>query len=244
MTNAMKNKDFAFKVKIAVDDPAGTIEGYVSVYGVRDSYNEVVMPGAFADSLARHKREGSYPLMLWQHDTYEPIGVWGDLSDDGKGLYAKGKLLIEQNVPCADKVYSLLKADAVRGMSIGYREIDVEPGTNGDPTKLIKLDIMEASVVSFPANRRAAVDAVKSDDENRAIQFWKRFEDWARRVGDGELPAPNEFEDVLRDARVSKSQRARIASRMHAVLRSESGEDEASNAISRLDAALKAFSPA
>jgi phage head maturation protease len=67
--------------------------------GVRDSYNEVVMPGAFADSLARHKREGSYPLMLWQHDTYEPIGVWDDLSDDGKGLYAKGKLLIEQNVP-------------------------------------------------------------------------------------------------------------------------------------------------
>jgi hypothetical protein len=35
-------------------------------------------------------------------------------------------------------------------MSIGYREIDVEPGTNGDPTKLIKLDILEASIVSFP----------------------------------------------------------------------------------------------
>jgi hypothetical protein len=30
--------------------------------------NEVVMPGAFADSLARQQREGSYPLMLWQHD--------------------------------------------------------------------------------------------------------------------------------------------------------------------------------
>ncbi len=62
----MKTKAFAFQVKAA--DDAGQIEGYVSVFGVRDSYNELVMPGAFADSLAKHKREGTKPLMLWQHN--------------------------------------------------------------------------------------------------------------------------------------------------------------------------------
>jgi HK97 family phage prohead protease len=236
----MKNKDFAFKVKLAADDPAGTIEGYVSVYGVRDSYNEVVMPGAFADSLARHKREGSYPLMLWQHDTYEPIGVWDDLSDDGKGLYAKGKLLIQQSVPCADKVYSLLKADAVRGMSIGYREIDVEPSTNGDPTKLVKLDILEASIVSFPANRRAAVEAVKSEAEECAIKSWKRVQDMARKFRDGEPLPAKEYEEILREAGFPKSVAVQIASVGYVKsIRSESGGEEANPAVASALAELR-----
>lgn len=238
----MKNKDFAFKVKLATDDPAGTIEGYVSVYGVRDSYNEVVMPGAFADSLARQKREGGYPLMLWQHDTHEPIGVWDDLSDDGKGLFGKGRLLINQNVPTADKVYALTKADAVRGMSIGYREMDVEPGANGEPTKLIKLDLLEASIVSFPANRRAIVDAVKSETEITAIKAWHRFEQLARKFRDGEPLAAKEYEEILRDAGFPKSVAVQIASVGYAKsIRSESGGEEANSAITRLSAAVKAF---
>lgn len=241
----MKNKDFAFKAKVAADDPTGTIEGYVSVYGVRDFMNEVVMPGAFADSLARQKREGSYPLMLWQHDTYEPIGVWDDLSDDGKGLWGKGRLLINANVPTADKVYSLAKNDAVRGMSIGYREIDVEPGTNGDPTKLIKLDLLEASIVSFPANRRAVVDAVKSEAEEGAIKCWQRFQSLARKFRDGEPMPAKEYEEILREAGFPKSVAVQIASVGYVKsIRSESGGEQASNAIARLSAAAKALTTA
>jgi HK97 family phage prohead protease len=242
---AIKTKDFALQIK-AVGDVPGSIEGYASVYGVRDSYNEVVMPGAFADSLARQQREGSYPLMLWQHDSSSPIGVWDDLSDDGKGLYAKGRLLIEQSVPEADKAYSLLKAGAVRGMSIGYREVDVEPSTNGDPTKLIKLDILEASIVSFPANRRSIVDAVKSEDEDHSIKFWQRFQALARKFRDGEPMPAKEYEEILREAGFPKSVAVQIASvgYVKASIRSDSGGDEANSAITRLSAALKAFSPA
>jgi HK97 family phage prohead protease len=150
---SLRTKDFAFKVKTAGD--TGAIEGYASVFGVRDSYNEVVMPGAFADSLARHTREGSYPLMLWQHNPDEPIGVWNEMADDGKGLYAKGQLL--QGVRRADEALIMLKAGAVQGMSIGYREIDVNPADSTTPRQLVKLDLLEASIVSFPANRRARV---------------------------------------------------------------------------------------
>lgn len=242
----MKTKDFSLQVK-KLDD-VGSLEGYASVFGVRDSHNEIVMPGAFSDSLSRHKREGTYPLMLWQHDTDEPIGVWDDLADDGKGLFAKGRLLVDQSVPEADKAHSLLKAGAVRGMSIGYREVDVAPSSNGEPRKLVKLDLMECSIVSFPSNRRAMVDAVKAEELDDIIMKWRRFEDWARRVGDGEVPPPNEFEDLLRDARISKSQRARIASRLHAVLRSESGGEEANSpavsaALDQFRRALDGFTP-
>jgi hypothetical protein len=236
----IKTKDFVFSVtKAAADAPAGSIEGYASVFGNRDSYNEVVMPGAFADSLSRQQREGAYPLMLWQHDSAEPIGVWDDLHDDGKGLYAKGQLLIGQNVPTADKVYSLLKAGAVRGMSIGYNEIDIEPGQNGDPTKLIKLDLMECSIVSFPANRRAAVDVVKSE------QSWGKLELLARRLRDGDPMPCKEFENILREAGVPKSMAVQIASIGYAkAIRSESGGDEAktNDVLARLAAAAEAFS--
>lgn len=230
----MKNKDFAFKVKLNADDAPGAIEGYVSAYGVRDSMNEVVMPGAFADSLARQKREGSYPLMLWQHDTYEPIGVWDDLADDGKGLWGKGRLLINANVPTADKVYSLAKNDAVRGMSIGYREIDIVPGTNGEPTKLLKLDLLEASIVSFPANRRAMIDAVKSEHEITSIKWWERLEMLARKFRDGEPLPTKEYEEILREAGFPKSAAVQIASVGYAKsIRSDSGGEEANEAAVR-----------
>lgn len=236
-------KDFALKVKAT--DEAGSIEGYASVFGVRDSANEIVMPGAFSDSLARQQREGSYPLMLWQHNTQEPIGVWDDLSDDGKGLFARGRLLVDQNVPEADKAYALLKAGAVRGMSIGYREIDVEPASNTEARKLLKLDLLECSIVSFPANRRALVESVKSDADVKAIKFWKRFEDLARKFRDGEPLPAKEYEEILREAGFPKSVAVQIASVGYVKsIRSESGGDEAtSEALARLKAALKGFSP-
>lgn len=211
-----RTKDFSFKVKAA--DDAGAIEGYGSVYGVRDSYNEVVMPGAFSDSLARHKREGTYPLMLWQHNPDEPIGVWNELADDGKGLASKGQLL--QGVRRADEALIMLKAGAIQGMSIGYREVDVEPAKDGEPRRLIKLDLLEISIVSFPANRRARVESVKAEGA---------LSDFARRLRDGEPPSIKEFEDVLRDAGVPKAMAVQIASVGYAkAIRSESeGSSEA-----------------
>lgn len=224
---AMRTKDFAFKVKAAGD--SGAIEGYASVFGVRDSYNEAVMPGAFADSLAKHARENTYPLMLWQHNPDEPIGVWNEMNDDGKGLFAKGQLL--QGVRRADEALIMLKAGAIQGMSIGYREVDVEPADAGGPRKLIKLDLLEASIVSFPANRRARVESVKGEG---------MMADFARRLRDGDPPSIKEFEDVLREAGVPKSLAVQIASVGYAkAVRSDSEGGEAIK--SSVDAAIAAL---
>lgn len=202
----MKTKDFHLQVKGLTEE--GTFEGYASVFGVRDFYNESVEAGAFGESLAKHRREGTRPLLLWQHNPDEPIGVWDDLAEDGKGLWGKGRLLT--GVRRADEALIMLKGGAIQGLSIGYREVDVDPAENGGPRRLKKLDLLEASLVSFPANRRARVEAVKS-------------EEFVRRLRDGEPPAIKEFEEFLRDAGFPKSMAVTIASRGYAhAIRSES----------------------
>ena len=64
--------------------PDGTVEGYASLFGVVDSARDMVMPGAFADTLkARNLRRVP---MLFQHDPAEPIGIWLELREDWRGL--------------------------------------------------------------------------------------------------------------------------------------------------------------
>ncbi|RVD13557.1 MAG: HK97 family phage prohead protease [Mesorhizobium sp.] len=213
MTNIVaKTKDFAFEVKEESED--GTFEGYGSIFGNLDSYGETVMPGAFAKSLARHAKEKTSPLMLWQHDSYSPIGVWESLAEDKKGLFCKGRLL--KGVQKADEAHIILKAGAIRGLSIGYREIKVEP--DGNNRNLLELDLYEISPVSFAANRRAGVTAVKSE----------RMEEFARKLRDGEPMPVKEFEDILREAGVPKAMAVQIASVGYAkAIRSESEGDQA-----------------
>ncbi|KQZ31672.1 primosome assembly protein PriA [Mesorhizobium sp. Root552] len=227
----MKTKDFTLEVKGLSED--GTFEGYGSIFGNVDSYGEKVVPGAFVESLARHKREGTSVLMLWQHNPDEPIGVWEDLAEDAKGLWGKGRLLTE--VQRAKEVHVLMKNKAVRGLSIGYRELDADQEQGIRILK--KLDLWEISPVSFPANRRARIEAVKSE----------RMDEFARRLRDGEPMPVKEFEDILREAGVPKAMAVQIASVGYAkAIRSESEGEKAKQpsdtALKALRAAVAGFS--
>jgi HK97 family phage prohead protease len=209
---AHATKDFALKIKGEVGDD-GVFEGYGSIFGNVDSYGEKVVAGAFGESLARHKREGTKPLLLWQHDSFSPIGIWEDLAEDGKGLWGKGRLL--PGVKAADEALILLKAGAVQGLSIGYREVETEP--DGNTRLLKKLDLLEISIVSFPANRRARVETVKSI------------------LDAGKLPSVREFEEFLRDAGFSKAMATAIAAKATPHLRGEP-EAQANDAVRFLEA--------
>lgn len=217
----MKTKDFALHVKDVSED--GTFEGYGSVFGNVDSYGEKVMPGAFVESLARHKREGSNVLMLWQHNPDQPIGVWEDLAEDAKGLWGKGRFLLE--IQRAREVHTLAKAKAIGGLSIGYREVETEP--DGQTRLLKKLDLYEISPVTFPANRRARIESVKSE----------RMEEFATRLRDGDPMPIKEFEDILREAGVPKSMAVQIASVGYAkAIRRDAEGDQANDTAAFLKA--------
>ena len=219
----MKTKDFKLDIKSLNDE--GTFEGYGSIFGNVDSYGEKVAPGAFVESLAKHRREGSSVLMLWNHDPYSPIGVWEDLAEDAKGLWGKGRLLMD--IQRAREVYSLAKNNAIGGLSIGYRELDTDQ--EGNIRLLKKIDLYEISPVTFPANRRARIEGVKSE----------RTEEFVKRLRDGDPMPTKDFEDVLRELGVSKSMAVAIASHGYAkAIRSESDGEKADDGAAFMYALL------
>lgn len=137
--------------------PDGTVEGYASLFGEVDGARDMVMPGAFATTLrARGLRR--IP-MLFQHDPAEPIGVWLELREDLRGLWARGRLIPE--VKRAREVLALVKAGAIDGLSIGFRTVTgrVDPKTR--VRKLDAVDLWEVSIVTFPLLASARVRAVK-----------------------------------------------------------------------------------
>jgi uncharacterized protein len=192
-----KIRDFGLSLKAVADD--GTFSGYGSVFGVVDSFNEVVAPGAFNASLSSRSR----PVpVLWQHRQDEPIGVYTAIAEDDRGLYVEGMLLTSE-VTKAKEAYALLKAGAVSGLSIGYfvrgSSYDEKTGIR----TLTALDLEEVSIVTTPANGEARIETVKS------------------LLAKGGMPSIRDLETVLRDAGFSRSQAVAIAKHGFSGLRDE-----------------------
>ena len=148
-------KAYVFEVKSLAAD--GTFAGYASVFHVVDSQQDVVKPGAFRASL----KARSQPVqLLWQHQWNSPIGMIESLFEDRRGLFIKGKLLME--VAQAREAYALLKTGVVRGLSIGYSIKHATRNAMTGVRALHAVDLWEVSLVTFPANEAAQVTVVKS----------------------------------------------------------------------------------
>lgn len=173
----------------AYDDEQGIFEGYGSKFGNEDSYGDVVVAGAFKNSIEKYGYKGI--KLLYQHDSTQPIGYFEILSEDNIGLWFRAKLLVN-DIAKAKEVYALLKNGVIDGMSIGYT---INPGgstfsPDGRTRILSDIDLWEISVVTFPANEEALVTNVKTK-EPMTIR---------------------EFENFLRESGFSKSEACALAS--------------------------------
>lgn len=165
-----------FEMKAIGDGDARTFEGYGSVFGVLDSYADIVAPGAFKRSLKEAKSAGRMPALLWQHDPSSPIGVYEAMHEDATGLYVKGRL---SDTQLGREAYTLLKDGALSGLSIGFTtrksKVDNESGVR----TLTDVQLWETSLVTFPANDAARITGVKAADG--ALPTEREFERWLRR---------------------------------------------------------------
>ena len=147
-------KDFKFDVK--VKEAAGQFAGRASVYGVVDSYGDVVMPGAFAKHIEAH---GNRIVVLNQHNPYDSIGL-ADLSDSDTALLADGQL--ELDLQSAKDAFVRVQKQLVTGISIGYEVMDGGAQFKNGIRELHDVKLWEISLVTFPANTFARVTDVKS----------------------------------------------------------------------------------
>ena len=124
----------------------GFFEGYASLFSTPDLAGDVIVPGAFARSL-RSRSSGDIK-MLYQHDSTQPLGVWQMVREDAKGLFVRGRLLLE--IPRVREVFTLMRAGALDSLSIGFRAVRALRRPRTGARLLREIHLVEVSIVTFP----------------------------------------------------------------------------------------------
>jgi HK97 family phage prohead protease len=164
------NKTYFFQADIKSveesDNGAVFIEGFASTPDI-DRYKDIVEPKAFKDALDMFMKN---PTMLRSHNPDRPVGVWLSAVVSFKGLKVRGEVKEAQ-------MKQEVKDGLWRALSIGYipteSKLEHEDGTPFDPEKdsiwdsnlvrkITKLDLIEISIVSTPANGNALFTLAKS----------------------------------------------------------------------------------
>jgi HK97 family phage prohead protease len=138
----------------AFDFEAGAFAGYASVFGVVDAQGDVVLPGAFEDSL----RSKGLPKLFLHHRHDQVPGRIVKAAEDSIGLLVEGRLNLETTL--GRETRASLRAGDLDGLSIGARVDDFD--TKGDARLLTRLSLVEVSIVALPANGAARVTTTKS----------------------------------------------------------------------------------
>lgn len=195
----LSRKSYPMEIKEISDE--GYFSGYGSVFDVVDDWDDVIVRGAFAETLQKKT-----PVMLWQHDSAEPIGIYERIREDEIGLWLEGRLLLD--LEKGREAYILLKNRAIRGLSIGFLPLAWEWETR-DNTRvrvLKEIDLWEVSLVTFPANPKAVVDEVKTI---RGLENFLRDAGFSRSEARAALAAVKA--DHQRDAEADDAKKAAVA---------------------------------
>jgi HK97 family phage prohead protease len=130
--------------------------GYASLFGIEDGTGDIVMPGAFRESIARRGRRGI--RMLFQHDPGRPLGVWTDLREDTRGLFVEGELCFA--AASVRDIAALLAGGAIDGLSIGFKTVKAAQSRLTGLRQLLHVDLWEISLVTFPMLDSARVTSL------------------------------------------------------------------------------------
>lgn len=151
----MKNfekKSIAYECKFVKEDENLYIEGYASIFGNVDSYNDIVVKGAFNPD----KRV----KLCYQHDFNQVIGKIQEIKEDDKGLWFRAKI---SNTTLGKDVAILIDDGAIDEISIGYRVLD---WTEKAGIRILeKLYLFEISIVTRAANELATIQTTEKKEE-------------------------------------------------------------------------------
>lgn len=172
--------DIEFKAmpgQVSIDEAKGIVECFVAGVGNKDSVGDIVLPGAFTESLKRRK-----PRVVWGHDWNHPIGkvleIYEVPASDPRlpakmkkagigGLFARVQFNLK-----AEKGREAFANVAFYGeeqeWSIGYKTLDAIYDNSRQANLLREVELYEVSPVLHGANQLTgtiSIKAAKPDDK-------------------------------------------------------------------------------
>lgn len=160
----------------------GAFSGYGSVFGVVDSKNDIIMPGAYAEVLKSGEMIPVYVNHGWLRGEL-PVGTWSGLKEDDRGLFGDAGLVMQ--MPSAVNAYWGMKSGLVNGLSVAIIPDAKSTERRSDGVRVIhRIKAMkEISIVTDPANGEARVVDVKTAEEVGQIETIRDFERFLRDAG-------------------------------------------------------------
>ena len=179
-----------------VHDDGGEILAYAATFDrVKDSYGDVIAPGAFTKTLADWQESGRPIPLLFGHRTDDPrmnIGAVIEAKEDEKGLLVRAQFDPDSEI--AQYSRKLVKEGRLAKLSFAYEVKDAAPVTlraGSKATELRELKIYEISLVPIPANDLTSVVDVKEAVGMTNAEF--------RAMRDGEIT----MDDIMKSNEVA-----------------------------------------
>ena len=136
------------------------IEGYASVFGNLDSYNDIVAMGAFTKTISGVN--GKRIKLCYQHDFDKVIGKIEELREDATGLWFKAKI---SNTTLGKDVAELITDGSLDEISIGYRSNKWAYDERQEVRTITEVELYEISVVTRAANAKATITSTEAKEE-------------------------------------------------------------------------------
>lgn len=126
------------------------VKAYASTFGYEDSYNDIVVKGAFINSISGDN--GRRVKLCYQHDIKDVRGKIIDIAEDDKGLFVEFRT--SRTTKGKDLAIQIEDGELFE-LSIGY--ITLESDEINGIRYLKEVDLIEISIVSRAANSQASV---------------------------------------------------------------------------------------
>lgn len=164
--------------QIGIDEAKGIVECFVAGVGNKDSVGDIVLSGAFTESLKRRK-----PRVVWGHDWNHPIGkvleIYEVPANDPRlpakmkragigGLYARVQFNLK-----ADKGREAFANVSFYGeeqeWSIGYKTLDAIYDNARQANLLREVELYEVSPVLHGANQLTGTISIKAAKKDEPV---------------------------------------------------------------------------
>jgi len=155
------------EAKVAREDTNLYIEGYGAYFGNKDSYGDIIQPGAFKAFLA--SEDAQRVKLCWQHNFDDVLGPITEMREDERGLWFRAMI---SNTTLGKDAATLIEDGALNEFSIGYTAREAEFPTDGSAERVLTdIYLYEISLVSRAANPKATLEGVerKTDETTTTI---------------------------------------------------------------------------